>query len=408
MSEAFESKPTTFDLEAEGQSAPEATTNASRTFELDFDLAPAPSAPVENEGWTLAPNTSEQTSSTEPESKSAEAEHVFDLEGAEAPSDGSFVLRPVGATLSPREEAEESFAAARYDEARGLFQKLHRDHPNDPEILSRLVEITRKQEDIEGETLYQGLLGDAWIQDGDLERASTCFEQVLLLDPENSTAKRRVARFRELGVLSEQSMKPREAAAPTHEGEAEIPPGVLGLGNSLVSVRNESTSDAEKEEWLDLEGLLEEFKAGLKNHMDASDFQGHYDLALSHHQMGLLEEALEELDRVFACPELPAAVAQPARELRGLCLTGLQRGREAVHEFREAFDQAPEGNGRRTSLYHLAKALEAVEEWQEASEKFELLLSEAPGFLDANERQKRCQAMAAQSAAQSAEHRPAA
>lgn len=283
---------------------------------------------------------------------------------------------------SPRARAEAAFRASRWDEARGLFQRLHRDHPNDRDILSRLIEISREQGDRDGEVLYLGFLGDAWIQEGDLERAHALFSDVLRLDPGNATAQRRVTRFRELGVLHEAEPPETRPSAPT--------PGVLGLGESLVSVRANEQPDPERDEWLDLEGLLEEFKAGLKNHMDDSDFQGHYDLALSHHQMGLLEEALEELERVFACEALPIAVAQPARELRGLCLMGLERGREAVHEFREAVDQAPEGNARRTSLYHLAKALESVEEWQEACERFETLLREAPGFLDAAERLERC------------------
>ncbi|MBK8230231.1 MAG: tetratricopeptide repeat protein [Candidatus Eisenbacteria bacterium] len=283
---------------------------------------------------------------------------------------------------SPRARAEAAFRAARWDEARGLFQRLHRDHPNDRDLLSRLIEVSREQGDRAGEVLYLGFLGDAWIQEGDLERAHALFSDVLRLDPGNATAQRRVTRFRELGVLHE--AEPPEARPPA------VSSGVLGLGESLVSVRSNETPDPERDEWLDLEGLLEEFKAGLKNHMDDSDFQGHYDLALSHHQMGLLEEALEELERVFACEALPTAVAQPARELRGLCLMGLERGREAVHEFREAVDQAPEGNARRTSLYHLAKALESVEEWQEACERFETLLREAPGFLDAAERLERC------------------
>jgi len=333
-----------------------------------------------------APSAEHEEVSTASDSD-AETGPVFDLEADPAESAPPFVMKPVDAPLSLREEADQSFDSGHFDEARRLYQKLHREHPNEVFVLERLVEVSRRQSDRDGEVLYLGFLGDAWIQEEEMERALIAFEAVLKLDPENATAKRRVARFRELGVLREQE------PPATIETPAGATGGMLGLNEAQVSVRADQ-GDVEKDEWLDLEGLLEEFKAGLKNHMDASDFQGHYDLALSHHQMGLLEEALEELDRVFACPDLPGAVAQPARELRGLCLTGLERGREAVHEFREAFDQAPEGNARRTSLYHLAKALEAVEEWQEASEKFELLLSEAPGFLDAAERLKHCQAKA--------------
>ncbi|MEZ4654708.1 MAG: tetratricopeptide repeat protein [Candidatus Eisenbacteria bacterium] len=115
-------------------------------------------------------------------------------------------------------------------------------------------------------------------------------------------------------------------------------------------------------------------------------------MAVSHHSMGLVDEALEEVDVALACDQLPAEVERRARELRGSCLMELQRFREAVHEYREAAERAGDDKpARRAALYNLGRALEAVEEWQEASETYTRLKVEAPGLLDVEKRLRHCE-----------------
>lgn len=288
-----------------------------------------------------------------------------------------------------RARADHAASMGLWNEARALYVSCLRSSPTDCDLLDRMVDVATQQRDVAGIAHYLVLLGDCWIEAGELARAADCFGRVIEVDPENATAKRRLQRFQEMGLKA-----PVDSRV---DGGGETRPaplaGVLDSGDALVSVKD---AEARGDEWIDLEGLLEEFKAGLKNHMDASDYQGHYDLALSHHQMGLLEDAIEELDQVLDCAELPASMVQPARELRGLCLMGLSRFREAVHEFRDALEKADSGAlGTKTALYHLARALESVEEWEEARERYDQLLTLAPGFQDSEERRALCRERAA-------------
>jgi len=374
--------------DASSASAIAAADLTARSFDiLDFgdrDLSALPAAreadlPSDDDGGEPSENASPIFEIAGDEAPLTELEAGADVEiepSVEAPSHSS------GIALARR--AEDAFLAGDWDTARSLYQQLHRADPEHRAHLGRLVEISHKQNDPAGETLYLGFLGDIWIQEGAMERAVNIFRDILRIDPENQTAQRRLKRLRELGI---------PGAGPNLPGRI---PNVLDSGEAIVNVKDEKDRK-ETEEWLDLTGLLEEFKAGLENHVDASDFQAHYDLAVSHQQMGLLEEALEELDRVFACTELPGTVEQPARELRGLCLMGLSRFREAIHEFREAVENATSVEARRTALYHLARAYESVEEWVEAGETFGELVSEAHGFLDAEVRWQHCRQQAASS-----------
>jgi len=333
-------------------SSPE-TSDRDELETLDFGTAPAPTSllgPIEDEDEDPAVEMVPQPPADAPEEVTLEA-------------------------------ADDDYLEGRWLDARFKYEAILDTEPNQRRILSKLVEVVRYLEDVQGEIHYQILLGDAWILEEEYEEAMNCFLAVLNHDPENQTAKRRLARFRDLGI---------SGASEIDEATSNSVPSLLETGGTEVAVKNTDNTDFRSEDWVELEGLLEEFKSGLKEQMDETDYQAHYDLAVSHHSMGLLDEALESIDLALACSEIPAQVQRQVRELRGGCLLGLQRNREAVHEFRETLDQAgTDVQARRTALHNLGRALESVEEWQEAYQTFSQLRSEAPGHLDVEERMHR-------------------
>jgi tetratricopeptide (TPR) repeat protein len=254
--------------------------------------------------------------------------------------------------------------------------------PLEPTVLTRLVEIARKLQDSSAEVHYLEQLGDAWIEAGVMEEALEAFLEVLKIDPESTTARRRLSRFQEMGV---------PGAERIPEATRESVQGVLETTGATLSVRDDPASAIQGDEWIDLGALLEEFRDGIKNQIAGDDATGHYDLAVSHQGMGLLEEAVEELDVVLACPGLADEMEWRARELRGTCLLALHRHREAVHEFRTALERpVPARESRCSLLYHLGVSLESAEEWREAADIFERVCDEMPGFLDAGARRAAC------------------
>ncbi len=319
----------------------------------------------------LAPET--DGLSPQPETVDAHAGHTESENVAAADSAPEEVL----------DQANDAFLDGQWSKARNLYDAVLELDAGNRRVLAKLVETVRYLEDEHAEVHYLSLLGDAWIEEEQLEEALECFLKVVRLDPENATAKRRLSRFREMGV---------RGAEVIEESDSNSVAGVLETGRSEIEVRSDNSSEFRSEDWVELEGLLEEFKDGLKKQMDDSDYQGHYDLALSHHGMGLYEEALEAVEFVLGSSGIPAEVARQARELKGSCLVGLERHREAVHEYREAAElSGGDPTSRRTALYNLGRSLEALEEWQEAAETYVRLRLEAPGFLDVEDRIRACE-----------------
>ena len=376
------SKPSesTFEVEHFPVAAKSGSEGKSRSpFDADDDADPAAFEARDAAGFGAdAPGFGTSEIVSETAAPAAKKEQVWEIED---PDSSPLALFPESGGRDPEAEAGEAYAAGKWGHARALYERVHHERPSDRHVLARLVEVIRHLHDDPGEVHYLSLLGDAWIAESEYEEALECFLRILQLDPGNGAAQRRLARFRELGIKGAEAIR---------EADSNALLGILEAGRTEVAVKG--GDGFRTEDWVELEGLLEEFKSGLKNQMDESDYQAHYDLAVSHHSMGLVGEALEEVDVALACKELPPEVERRARELRGSCLMDLQRYREAVHEFREAAERAGEDHSaRRAALYNLGRALEAVEEWQEATETYTRLHLEARGLLDVESRLRHCE-----------------
>lgn len=254
---------------------------------------------------------------------------------------------------------EEACAEERWVDARNLCESALEINPEDLEVLEKLVAVSRHLGDTLATVHALTLLGDLMIKLDDLERAQACFVEVLGYDPQNITAHRRLARFRELRVPGSERI-PEEYRSSIQ--------ALAETKGATVAVRDQSASGGvESEEWIDLTTLLQEFREGIRTQVASADYLGHYDLALSHLDMGLYEEALEEFDQVLLAGEIPPEIELKTREMRGNCLQNLSRTREAIHEFRMALEvpKRPERE-RREVLYQLAVALESAGETEEA------------------------------------------
>lgn len=263
--------------------------------------------------------------------------------------------------------------------ARERAEALREEFPEDLVLVEKLILACESMGDRLATVRYLILLGDLKINEEDLEGSLACFLQVLDLDPGNATAHRRVARFREMNLVVPDRNAP-EAAPGIRE--------VLASGEAQVTVRDHGGS--ESEEWVDLVDLLQQFQDGVRSLYRPGDYAGHYDLGVSHQEMGLYEEAIEEFDTVLGMDDLPPAVARKAREMRGVCLQNLERHREAIGAFRSVIESEHlTAEERRVAEYRLACSLEAVGEKDEARQLFQALSTPDEPFLDSADRYRR-------------------
>jgi tetratricopeptide (TPR) repeat protein len=143
----------------------------------------------------------------------------------------------------------------------------------------------------------------------------------------------------------------------------------------------EPTGDEEQ----DFQDMLARFKQGIDENIDEADFQSHYDLGVAFKEMGLLDEAIAELQKALRAPEGKLRTS----EMLGICF--FEKGAFGVAEsiLRRGLDLAASGDQERLGvLYWLGRALEQQGKKADARELYGRVFAVDIRFLDAEQRVK--------------------
>src|SRR5260370_42284824 len=106
----------------------------------------------------------------------------------------------------------------------------------------------------------------------------------------------------------------------------------------------EPTGDEEQ----DFQGMLARFKQGIDENIDEADFQAHYDLGVAFKEMGLLDEAIGELQKALRAPEGRLR----SSEALGVCF--VEKGAHVVAEsiLRRALELPASGDQERLGILY--------------------------------------------------------
>jgi tetratricopeptide (TPR) repeat protein len=184
-----------------------------------------------------------------------------------------------------------------------------------------------------------------------------------------------------------------EAAASQTPGRAPASPASVftvredqGGGGSFVDLRAElemelepETSDAPRSEAALVNGLLSELQRGVREQVDAKDFETHYNLGIAYKEMDLYDEAIQEFRLAAGDPKRVLECA----DLLGQCHLAKGQPQLAVAELTAGLEvpgHPPEAY--RSLRYGLALAHEALGEDAAALEQLERLHTEDPRFRD--------------------------
>ncbi|HXI63629.1 MAG TPA: tetratricopeptide repeat protein [Gemmatimonadales bacterium] len=143
----------------------------------------------------------------------------------------------------------------------------------------------------------------------------------------------------------------------------------------------EPTGDEEK----DFQEMLARFKQGIDENIDEADFQSHYDLGVAFKEMGLLDEAIAELQKALRAPEGKLR----SSEALGVCF--IEKGAYVVAEsiLRRALELPASGDQERLGiLYWLGRALEEQGKRVDARELYGRVFAVDIRFRDVGERTK--------------------
>jgi tetratricopeptide (TPR) repeat protein len=109
------------------------------------------------------------------------------------------------------------------------------------------------------------------------------------------------------------------------------------------------------------------------------DSDTHYDLGLAYKEMGLLDEAVKEFEKVIRAPGREVQ----CRVMIGLCFRDLGNASEAIHQFKQGLHAEPSDRERQSLYYEIGITYEAINDYAEALYYFEMVMKRDPTFADA-------------------------
>ncbi len=294
--------------------------------------------------------------------------------------------------------------------AQDLVDEILRLDPNSVRHRQKQVEFAFKSGD-------KAKLIDAYLELADTllrsdlpDKAHAVYRRVAEHDPRNERAKAALAMLapvsspvparpaaaraaRGAGGDVEGKTAPKDAKLKVRDDAAAAETEFVDLGamileeqpperNTRMKVADEEpTGDEER----DFQEMLARFKQGIDENIDEADFQSHYDLGVAFKEMGLLDEAIAELQKALRAPEDKLK----SSEALGMCF--IEKGAFVVAEsiLRRALELSAASDQERLGiLYWLGRALEQQGKKIEARELYGRVFAVDIRFMDVGARAK--------------------
>jgi len=284
--------------------------------------------------------------------------------------------------LADAEAAEDWVAAL------ALAADLVRQDPEQIPRYQKQVELAYRAGDRSSLSVRYLELGDALLRAGMRAPAVAVYRRVLDHDPGHSRA---LGALASLGVSVAPPPAPPAVAPPLADS---TPPAstFIDLGALILDDQPDRDSrmrvdaaepERPEDEDQTFRDILEQFKRGIEENIDAEDFQAHYDLGIAYKEMGLLDEAIAQFQRALRSPD------GRLKATEGLGVSFFEKGRHAIAEavLTRAIESLPEADDQKIALiYWLGRALEAQGRDEAALPWYERALAVDIRFLDLTER----------------------
>ena len=280
-------------------------------------------------------------------------------------------------------------------QAQDLVDEILRLDPNSVRHRQKQVELAFKAGDKPRLIDCYLELADALLRTDLGDKARAVYQRVVEHDPKNERAKAALAMLMPVEAVSEKGklVQPKDAKMKVRDeagaGGDFVDLGAMILDEDVEEQRDtrmkvadeEPTGDEEK----DFQDMLARFKQGIDENIDETDFQSHYDLGVAFKEMGLLDEAIAELQKALRAPEGKLRTS----EALGVCF--FEKAAYAVAEsiLRRGLElPAARDEERLGILYWLGRAVEAQGKGAAAKELYGRVFAANIRFMDVGERVK--------------------
>ena len=292
-------------------------------------------------------------------------------------------------------------------QAQDLVDEILRLDPNSVRHRQKQVEFAFKSGD-------KAKLIDAYLELADTllrsdlpDKARAVYKRVAEHDPANERAKAALAMLAPVATPPpEPPPKPKakvrdsEGKTPARDAKMKVRDEAVEAGDFVdlsamileddLPARDTRMKVADEEptgdEERDFQEMLARFKQGIDENIDEGDFQSHYDLGVAFKEMGLLDEAIAELQKALRAPDGKLR----SSEALGVCF--VDKGAYVVAEsiLRRALDLPAAGGDqeRLGVLYWLGRALEEQGKRVEARELYGRVFAVDIRFRDVGARSK--------------------
>lgn len=252
-----------------------------------------------------------------------------------------------------------------FDSAATIFRSLGRGGQAPQVVMEQWLANCERRDDREEGSQVACELGDRALNEGQDSEAATWFEHAGALDPKNETVHRRLNRMTGGTPLRAPAPPtPSQTVVASEPGRVEV---ALGRGQAVT---------------FDLAGLLQEFQRGVDTQLEG-DAQGHYDLGMAYHEMGLHAQAVES----FRVSLNDVRWAGRAHEMIARCHADSGEHAEAVSEFEHALRLSRiEAAGEAELRFQLALSMAAIGDMAGAVAQLEIADMRFPGRSDIQER----------------------
>ncbi|HET9251856.1 MAG TPA: tetratricopeptide repeat protein [Candidatus Eisenbacteria bacterium] len=254
--------------------------------------------------------------------------------------------------------AELAFFRGDLSRARALLEALLKLSPLHEAALRRLVDLTVQTEDRPGEAEARYNLAEIYLGQEEWALARAEYMRVLELDSSNDRARMRVARLDAMN--GEISGTPADIT-----GTVDLDSLPSQRPSASVRVRDDQPSSVDS--LVDLEEIIDEFKAGVSNTISGEDHESHYDLGMAYMEMGLYDEAIQEFQVASKGP-----IELKCLEMIALCYLEKNEPATAARELTRALEIPGHGPDETISIrYNLGMAFERLGNLDRALQHFE-------------------------------------
>lgn len=289
------------------------------------------------------------------------------------------------------QEAQFYFDQGMHEDAERILRAVLKRVPQHPQALLRLGEIASLRGDApELEALKP--LEETAVQDGDEvpSMPELSFDSVEVEEEEEEEPVEAAPSPEEAELVeaapSPEEPEPADAVPASPEELEPLPADDEGGGFDLAAELDGDADAAAASSAADtaFDEVFNAFKKGIEEQLDEGECDAHYDLAIAYREMGLLDDAIRELE----------IVQRTGRELEALsliagCKLELDRPEEAIVHLRAALKLPDaQGEGAIPIYFDLGLALVATGETGEAKGLFEKVAESDPEFRDVQRRLK--------------------